>query len=42
LVTAGHGLGSARDRAAAGPYDDVSDVPTSRVLEAVERGLLKQ
>ena len=41
LVTAGHGLGSARDRAAAGPYDDVSDVPTSRVLEAVERGLLK-
>jgi len=41
LVTAGLGAGPARDRAAAGPYDDVSDVPTSRVLEAVERGLLK-
>jgi heptosyltransferase II len=41
LVTAGRGLGPPRDRpAAAGPYDDVSDVPTSKVLEAVERGLL--
>lgn len=40
LVTAGRG--GAGDRpAAAGPYDDVSDVPTSKVLEAVERGLLK-
>jgi heptosyltransferase-2 len=41
LVTAGLDLGPADDRAAAGPYDDVSDVPTSKVLEAVERGLLK-
>jgi ADP-heptose:LPS heptosyltransferase len=41
LVTAGLDPGLARDRAAAGPYDDVSDVPISRVLDAVERGLLK-
>jgi heptosyltransferase-2 len=42
LVTAGLGLGPARDRAVApGPYDDVSEVPTTKVLEAVERGLLR-
>jgi ADP-heptose:LPS heptosyltransferase len=42
LVTASLGPGPSYARAAAvGPYDDVSDVPTSRVLEAVERGLLR-
>jgi heptosyltransferase-2 len=42
LVTAGPRVGAAPHRAAApGPYDDVSDVPLSRVQEAVERGLKK-
>jgi len=40
-VTAGLGSGPTRKRApGAGPYDDVSKVSTSKVLEAVERGLL--
>lgn len=42
LVTASLGRGPAAQRAMApGPYDDVSDVPTSEVLEAAERGLVK-
>ena len=42
LVIARLGPGPSYDRAAAAsPYDDVSDVPTSKVLEAVERGLLR-
>jgi len=40
-VTAGRGLDHESQGAAPGPYDDVSEVPTSKVLEAVERGLLK-
>jgi len=41
LVTAGPGSGPTRERApGVGPYDDVSKVSTSKVLEAVERGLL--
>jgi heptosyltransferase-2 len=42
LVTAGPRVGAAPPRGAApGPYDDVSDVPLSKVQEAVERGLKK-
>jgi lipopolysaccharide heptosyltransferase II len=42
LVIAGLGLEPAAQSASApGPYDDVSEVPTSKVLEAAERGLLK-
>jgi heptosyltransferase-2 len=40
-VTAGLGRDHESQEAAPGPYDDVSEVPTSKVLEAAERGLLR-
>jgi heptosyltransferase-2 len=42
MVTAGVARGHEQQRAGArGPYDDVADVPISKVLDAAERGLLK-